>query len=153
MLATPMMHMPFTGLRGPLADMERMMRQMDRMTRALFDGRRRRYLPSDVFPAVNITEDGDRCYVRAELPGITADAIELQVNGRNLSISGERRIESEGESARYHRRERKVGRFSRVIGLPGDIDVDTVEAKMVNGLLTVAIGKSKASKPKKITIN
>lgn len=153
MFATPMMHLPYTGLRGSLADMEQMMRQMDRMTRNLFDGRRRGYLPSGVFPAVNITEDGDCYYVRAELPGITADAIELQVNGRNLSISGERRIESEGENARYHRREREAGRFSRVIGLPGDIDADTIEAKMVNGLLTIAIGKSEASKPKKITVN
>ncbi|MGD8365922.1 MAG: Hsp20/alpha crystallin family protein, partial [Desulfobacterales bacterium] len=53
----------------------------------------------------------------------------------------------------YHRREREAGKFSRVIGLPGDIDSNSVEAKMVNGILTVVISKSEASKPKQISVN
>lgn len=92
-------------------------------------------------------------YVRAELPGIKADAIDIQVVGRNLTITGERKIPSEGENIRYHRKEREAGKFSRIIGLPGDIDESNVEAKIVNGVLTVAIAKSEASKPKKITLN
>ena len=91
--------------------------------------------------------------MRAELPGIKAEEIDLQVNGRNLMIAGERKIRSESEKARYHRREREAGKFSRVIGLPGDIDADSVDAKMVNGVLTVEISKSEAAKPKQITVH
>ena len=53
----------------------------------------------------------------------------------------------------YHLCEREAGKFSRVIGLPGDIDTDKVDAKLVNGLLSVTIAKAEASKPKQITIN
>jgi HSP20 family protein len=91
--------------------------------------------------------------VRAELPGIKAKEIELQVNGRNLMISGERKIKSEDENAKYHRREREAGKFSRVVALPGDIDADSVNAKMNNGVLSVEISKSEASKPKQITVH
>jgi HSP20 family protein len=95
----------------------------------------------------------DKYYVRAELPGIKADALDIQAVGRNLTLSGQRTIASEGENVRYHRREREAGKFSRIIGLPGDIDVDNVDAKMANGVLTVAIAKSEASKPKQITVS
>ena len=92
-------------------------------------------------------------YVRAELPGMKADEIKLEVTGRNLAISGERTIPSEGESARYHRREREAGRFSRVILLPGDINGDRVDAKLLNGVLTITLAKSEAAKPKLISVN
>jgi HSP20 family protein len=106
-----------------------------------------------VFPAINLTEDADNYYVRAELPGIKADALDIQTVGRNLTLSGERTIASEGEHVRYHRREREAGKFSRIIGLPGDINTDKVDAKLVNGLLTVTIAKADAAKPKQITIH
>jgi HSP20 family protein len=111
------------------------------------------WLSARVFPALNLTEDKDKYHVRAELPGIKADALDIQVVGRNLTISGERTIPSEGENIRYHRKEREAGKFSRAIGLPGDIDADNVEAKMVNGVLTISIAKSEAAKPKQITVN
>lgn len=76
----------------------------------------------------------------------------MEVTGNNLSISGERKIQSEGKNAKYHRKEREAGKFSRIISLPGEVDSDSVEAKLVNGLLTVAIVKSAAAKPKQITV-
>jgi HSP20 family protein len=142
MVARRMINFPSTGWQNPFTEMERMVQQMDLLTKAMFGGRPgMRLYPSRVFPAVNITEDKDNYFVRAELPG------------RNLTISGERKIQFEGENAKYHRREREAGKFSRVIGLPGDIDSNSVEAKMVNGILTVVISKSEASKPKQISVN
>ena len=105
-----------------------------------------------VFPSINLTEDPDRYYVRAELPGMKADALDIQVVGRNLTISGERKIESIGEEARYHRREREAGKFSRVLGLPGEIDAERVEAQLINGMLQIVIPKAAAAKPKQISI-
>lgn len=152
MAARRMIDFPFMGWRNPLAEMERMARQMDLLTGTMFGRPEMRFFPSKVFPAVNISEDSNKYYIRAELPGIKADEIRLEVTGRNLGISGERKIQSEGENARYHRKEREAGRFSRVIGLPGEVDADSVDAKLVNGILTVAIAKSETAKPKQITV-
>lgn len=109
-------------------------------------------MPSGVFPAINLTENKDHYYVRAELPGMKSQEIDIQVAGRNLSISGERQIQSEGENARYHRREREAGKFSRIISLPDEINADKIDAHLLNGVLTVTVAKAEAVKPKQITV-
>lgn len=138
---------------NPFIEMERMRRDMDRLTGGLFGRPVWGSLPSGVFPAVNISEDRDNFYIRAELPGMKSDDVSIEVVGRKLTISGERKILSEGDNVKYHRKEREDGKFSRVIELPGVVDIEKVEAKMVNGLLTVTVGKSEAIKPKQITIH
>ena len=153
MYARRLFDFPSMGWQYPFTDLERRFRQMDRLTQAVMGRPGMNWLTARVFPAVNLTEDKDRYYVRAELPGIKADALNIQVNGRNLTIMGERTIPSEGENIRYHRKEREAGKFSRVIGLPGDIDANRVNAKMVNGILVVTIDKSEASKPRQITVH
>ena len=154
MIERRMFRVPGMVWRNPLTEeMERIKRDMSKLTKAMFSRPELPFPPSRVFPAVNITEDKDRYYVRAELPGIKSDEIDVQVDGRNLAISGERKIQSEGENARYHRREREAGKFSRVIGLPGDINADKVNAEMDNGVLTIAIDKAEAAKPRQISVN
>jgi HSP20 family protein len=105
-----------------------------------------------VFPLINLTEDKDKYYVRAELPGVKGDELDIQVAGNNLAISGERKIATEDESAKYHRREREAGSFSRMIGLPGEVDTNKVEAKLDNGILTIEIAKAEIAKPKQISV-
>ena len=153
MITRQLFDLPATGWGQPFAEIQRLSQQMDRMTNAFFGGRVPGFAQTQVFPAVNITENGDTYYVRAELPGMTADDIELQVTDGSLVISGERKILSEGEKVRYHRREREDGTFSRLIRLPGAIDADKIEAKMTNGVLTVSIAKPEKAKPKQITIH
>jgi len=153
MIARRMFNFPRMAWQHPFTEMDRMFREMDQLTGALTGRSTFRLVPPRVFPAVNITESKDSYHVRAELPGMKAEDIELQVKGRNLAISGERRISSEGDHVKYHRSEREAGRFSRMISLPGDIDEDRVDAKMVNGVLTVTLAKSEASKPKQITVH
>jgi HSP20 family protein len=153
MFARRLFDIPSVGWQHPFAEMERMSRQVDRLTQALLGSPGLHWRPAAVFPAVNLTENKDRYYVRAELPGIKSDAIDVQVNGRNLTIAGERTIPSEGERIKYHRKEREAGKFSRVISLPGGIEGDRVDAKMRNGVLTVTIPKSEASKPKQIKVS
>ncbi len=72
---------------------------------------------------------------------------------KNISISGARKIAPEEEGTKYHRKEREAGKFSRAIGLPGDIDPNKVEAKLADGILTVVVSKAEAAKPKQITVN
>ena len=105
-----------------------------------------------MFPLMNVTESKDNYYVRAELPGIKADELDISVTGNTLSISGERKIPSEDEKAQYHRREREAGKFSRIISLPSQVDTKRVEAHCADGILTVVLPKAEEAKPKQIAV-
>jgi HSP20 family protein len=125
-----------------------MKRQLDQM----FDDFPQQRVGAGVFPLINLTEDKDNYYVRAELPGVKGDELDIQVTGKNLAISGERKIAIEEEGAKYHRREREAGRFSRMIELPGEVDADNVEANLENGILSIVVSKAEITKPKQITV-
>jgi HSP20 family protein len=107
---------------------------------------------SGVFPPVNLTETRDHYILRAELPGVTPADLDIQTAGNSLSISGERKIAVEEASARYHRRERDAGRFSRAIALPGDIEADKITAKMSDGILEIVVPKAEKAKPRQIAV-
>jgi HSP20 family molecular chaperone IbpA len=92
MFARRLFNYPSMGWRHPFADLERMSRQMDRLTHGLLGQPGLGWRPASVFPAINLTEDTDKYYLRAELPGIKADALDIQAVGRNLTLSGERTI-------------------------------------------------------------
>jgi HSP20 family protein len=135
----------------PFGQLERLRREMERVSNLSAAGTPY-FASAGVFPLTNVSEDKDKYYVRAELPGMTADQIEITATENNLSIAGERSIPREADNVRYHRRERESGKFSRMLGLPGSIDPDKVEASFKNGVLTVVLPKSEASKPKQITV-
>jgi HSP20 family protein len=142
---------PSWKVRNPFDELSSMRRQMDRFLEA-FGSRQEGRITAGVFPAVNLSEDPEHYFIRAELPGINADQLDIQVTGNNISLSGKREIAEEGNGVRYHRREREGGSFSRAITLPGDIDADKVEADLLNGILTVKIAKAEAAKPRQIEI-
>jgi HSP20 family protein len=125
-----------------------MRQQLDQM----FDDTQSQRVSAGVFPLINLTEDKDNYYVRAELPGVKGDELDIQVTGNNLAISGERKIAAQ-EDARYHRREREAGKFSRIIALPGEVDTDKVEARLENGILSIVVSKAEIAKPKQISVN
>jgi HSP20 family protein len=136
---------------SPFGELERLKRQMDLLGRGIAGGLSRE--PSaGVFPLINVTEDKNGYHVRAELPGIKSDELEISVTGETLSISGERKIAEEKGDVKYHRREREAGKFSRIVSLPSQIDTGKVEAKCVDGLLTIVLPKAEAAKQKQILV-
>jgi HSP20 family protein len=137
--------------RSPYGELERMRREMDRRSEAVTGPLFREPL-AGVFPLMNVTEDGDNYYVRAELPGIKADELNISMTGTSLTVAGERTMPAENEKARYHRREREAGKFSRVVSLPSQVDASKVEARCVDGVLTVVLPKAEAAKPKQIAV-
>ncbi|MGD9237329.1 MAG: Hsp20/alpha crystallin family protein [Desulfobacterales bacterium] len=118
----------------------------------MFDSSPDQRVSAGVYPLINLTEDKDNFYIRAELPGVKADELDIQVTGNSLSISGERKIAAEEEGARYHRREREAGTFSRMVGLSGEVDTDKVEAKLKDGILRIVVSKAEIAKPKQINV-
>lgn len=104
-----------------------------------------------VFPSVNIWEDGERFFVEAEIPGLTLDDVQVEVNGNELSIRGERKTATE-EDLTFHHRERAVGTFSRLITLPVDVSPDKVEAVLKDGILTITLPKVEQAKVRKIPV-
>jgi HSP20 family protein len=100
-----------------------------------------------------MTQDHDSFYIRSEIPGMTLNELDVSVTGRNVTISGERKIPSEDHQVRYHRREREEGKFRRQFNLPTDVESDQVQAKYRNGMLMIVLPKAESAKPKKITIN
>jgi len=109
-------------------------------------------LGSGVFPPVNVTEDKDNYYVRAEVPGINAKDLEISALGRRVSISGKREIAKENNKASYHRKERAEGEFSRTVTLPAEFDASHVGAQCNAGVLTVTLPKAEAAKPRQIVV-
>jgi len=142
----------FWGIRNAFEELERTRLQMNELFGEV-ERRPLRSFDAGVFPLINLTEDRDNYYVRAEMPGVKADELDIQATVNSLSISGERKIPSEGENVKYHRREREAGTFSRVVSLPGEVDMDKVEASHENGILTVMTPKAEAAKPKQIRVH
>lgn len=136
---------------SPFGELERMQRQMDWLTGSLSRGLFRE-TTAGVFPLMNVTENKNSFYVRAELPGLKPDELDISVTGDTLSLSGERKIPTEDENAQYHRREREAGKFNRIVSLPSQVDTGKVEASCEDGILTITLPKAEAVKPKKITI-
>ncbi|WP_319407868.1 Hsp20/alpha crystallin family protein [uncultured Desulfosarcina sp.] len=142
---------PSRRFSSSFSDLEGMRRQMERLFETYGDQPLSR-AGAGVFPAVNITEDADAYYVSAELPGVNSGDLDLSVTANQVTLAGERKISEEAADARYHRREREAGRFSRAVALPGDIDPDDVKARLVDGVLTVTIAKAEKAKPRQIAV-
>jgi len=142
---------PTRGWTSSFEELESMRRQMDLLTQGLARGLWREPA-AGVFPLMNVTEDKSSYCVRAELPGLKADELDISVTGDTLSISGERKLPIEEENARYHRREREAGKFSRIISLQSQINTGKVVARCADGILTVVLPKAESAKPKQISV-
>jgi len=142
---------PGRRFRPSSADLEEMRNQMERLF-DVFGNRQTERRGAGVYPAINIGEDKDAYTVTAELPGVKSRDLDLNVTDNQLTLAGERRISEEAADARYHRREREAGRFSRAVALPDDIDTDNVKARLIDGVLTVTIPKAEKARPRQISI-
>lgn len=105
-----------------------------------------------VYLAVNIYDDGESYMIRAEVPGIDKEKLEVTTKGNEVSIRGERAFKPQ-EGAAFHRRERGTGVFHRMVSLPDEVDASKVSATYRNGVLEVACPRSVASMPRKVTVS
>jgi HSP20 family protein len=102
-------------------------------------------------PAVNVWEKDDALMVEMELPGVKSDQVDISVAGGELLVKVNRpQLDQEGVT--YHRRERPVGSFTRVVRLPAEMDTGRVEAELRDGVLTIKLPKAESAKPRKIHV-
>ena len=130
---------------------ELLQRRMDRLFQGAFSPESSPWQVG-VYPLVNLSEDRDHIYVRAELPGVKAEDLEITVQDLSLILRGERKIASEEKQVNYQRRERESGFFRRVLALPSRVNPDKVEATCKDGVLTIKLAKPEEVKPRKIQV-
>jgi HSP20 family protein len=103
-------------------------------------------------PAIDLYETDNDVVVKAALPGIKADEVQLNVNGDILTIRGETKHEEEQKDKSWHIREQRWGAFERSVRLPSGVMADKAKADFDNGILTITLPKSEKVKPKTITV-
>lgn len=104
-------------------------------------------------PALDVYEDKDNFTVKAELPGIKKEDIEVSLHDGCLSLSGERKSETKHDGAEVYRTERFFGRFQRTVTLPAAVAVDKVKAAYKDGVLTITLPKTEEAKPRHIDVS
>lgn len=104
-------------------------------------------------PAVDIHEEKDNYYIKADLPGVDENNIEVFMDNGILTIKGKREQETKKEGSNYTRIERICGSFHRQFTLPDTADSENIEANYENGVLNLCIPKKEASKPRKISVS
>ncbi len=105
------------------------------------------------YPAIDVSEEKDRIVVKADLPGMKQEDIDLTLDDDILTIRGERKSETEEKDKNVHRVERTCGAFERSLKLGANVDRDKITADYKNGVLEVAIPKTEESKPRQLKIN
>jgi HSP20 family protein len=103
-------------------------------------------------PAVNILEREDGIVISADLPGLKAEDVEVTIDNGVLTIKGERTLEEVNDGETYHRVERSYGKFERSFSVPNSVDPKKIEARFVNGEMTLSLPKRDESKPRSVKI-
>jgi len=111
------------------------------------------HLLSGWTPALDVYEEKDHFTVKAELPGMKKEDIEVSFHDGGLNISGERKSETKHDDTEVYRAERFFGRFHRTVTLPTSIAADKIKASYKDGVLTVTLPKTEDARPKHIDVS
>lgn len=143
---------------SPLKELEDMRRDMDRLFDEFFSpATRRRRWPAKaeagiVVPSIEMYDRRGEIVIRAELPGVSKEDIELSITKDTLALKGEVKREEEVKEEDYYVNERAYGTFSRTVALPVEVDSERAKATFKNGILELVIPKREEAKPKEIKI-
>ena len=136
--------------------LETLLRFQDDLSRAI--GPRnaqppREHVSSRVWsPLVDVYEDGDAIVIKADLPGVNQNDIDIEMNNDTLTIRGERRFEDEARREGYVRVERQYGAFQRSFTIGIAVEPDKIKAVYKNGILELTLPKAEITKPRKVQV-
>jgi HSP20 family protein len=142
------------GLWSPFAELNRLREEINRVFEQPGQGflERSTGFFGGWSPSLDVFDDKDNVIVKAELPGMKKEDIEVTLAGDTLTISGERKEEVENKDAETYRSERYFGRFQRSVTLPHQVDPNRIQATYKDGILTVTLSKSEEAKRKQIEV-
>ena len=103
-------------------------------------------------PAIDMYQTDDEIVVKASLPGVKADEVQINITGEILTLKGETKQVEEKKEKAWHVREQRWGTFERAIALPTEVVSDKAKAEFENGILTITLPKAEEVKPKVINI-
>ena len=101
---------------------------------------------------LDVSENPNEFVVKASLPGVKPEDVQITVHGDTLTIQGETKVEDEKKGQRWHLRERRFGQFQRSLSLATPVDSDKAQASFEHGVLTLTLPKSEQAKPRQIKI-
>jgi HSP20 family protein len=141
----------------PFAEMARWERDMERILGAFLGGRRASAEDSETGllrePSVDLYMENDQVVVKAEMPGMSKDDIQVTLSDNVLTIKGEKKKEEEDKGKDYYRSERIYGASVRSLQLPAEVDPEKIKATFKNGVLEIRLPKTEDAKKKEIKIN
>jgi HSP20 family protein len=137
----------------PVRELDSLQSEMNRLFDGFFGNRASNGAPARRWiPAMDLVEEQDQFVLRADLPGLSEDDVEIEIKDSVLTISGERKAEETREGEGYYRVERAFGHFSRSLSLPEGVAADQVTANFANGVLEVRVPKPEERKPHRVQI-
>ena len=131
----------------PFREMTSLQSQVNRLADSLWSGRQESWVP-----AVDVFDTQDAVVIKAELPGMKVDDIQIEVDDNVLTLKGERTFEEKVDDERYYRVERRYGSFQRSLALPQGVKADDIQATYEDGVLRVTVPRSEAEKPRRIEV-
>lgn len=139
-----------SALRWPFEEIERMYEEL--LPRGWFPIDSKRLLFPHRLPAVDILDRDGEVIVRAEVPGVRKEDLNVTVSDDTLTIKGHTEHEEEEKREDYYRHELTYGDFTRALALPADVDTSKVNATMKDGILEIRFPKTKSTKPREVKV-
>src|SRR5581483_8040697 len=140
----------------PVRELGTIQNEMNRLFNTFFDTPAATGAPTAArrwIPAMDLVETEDDFVLRADLPGLSENDVNIELEDNVLTLTGERKAEHEERKEGYYRVERASGSFSRSLTLPEGVDADAVQASFDSGVLEVRIPKPEERKPRKVSIS
>ena len=141
---------PFRDL---LSQQERMNRLFEESARGVNRGQEETWAAGAWAPPVDIFEQGANVVLRAELPGVAPEEVDIRIENNVLTLKGERKVDKDVQRESYHRVERAYGTFTRSFTLPSTVDTANVKADYKDGVLQIVLPKREEARPKQVQIN
>jgi HSP20 family protein len=144
----------FVPFRSPLADVAVLQNRLNSIFNdfALPEGEQESLAMGNFIPPVDVYEDAQQLVLKLEVPGIRQEDLDVRVENQTLTIKGERKLEKDEKQENFHRIERRYGSFTRSFTLPQTVDTTAPKATYENGVLTIALPKKEAAKPKQVKV-
>jgi HSP20 family protein len=145
--------MQFLSLRSkPQNQLSRLNNEINDLFSRFFGDSDKPFYDNTLWPAIDIHQDENNVTINAEVPGCEPDDIDISISDNTLTITGEKKLESEKKEKGYYHLERTYGNFRRELTLPSDIDTEKIDASCKNGVLSITLPKTEKAKPLKVKV-